>query len=61
MTDYNVTRRVATKITDRFSSMLRCKEDTQYESRVVANQISTIMEGLYTVSWKALMQQEGIE
>ncbi len=48
---------------DAFADMcrLRCKEDTQYESRVVANQISTIMEGLYPVSWKALMQQEGIE
>jgi len=34
---------------------LRCKEDTQYESRVVADQISTIMQGLYPVSWSALM------
>ena len=34
---------------------LRCKEDTQYESRVVADQISTIMQGLYPVSWAALM------
>ena len=58
MTDYNVTRRVATKITDRFSSMLRCKEDTQYESRVVANQISNIMGGLYPVSWQALTKGE---
>ena len=45
---------------DAFADMcrLRCKEDTQYESRVVANQISTIMEGLYPVSWKALMKGE---
>ena len=54
---------------DAFADMcrLRCKEDTQYESRVVANQISSIMEGLYPVSWQALMpvsethKQEGIE
>ena len=43
---------------DAFADMcnLRCKEDTQYESRVVANQISAIMQGLYPVSWKALMK-----
>ena len=42
---------------DAFADMcrLRCKEDTQYESRVVADQISTIMQGLYPVSWSALM------
>jgi len=42
---------------DAFSRMcnLRCKEDTQYESRLVADQISTIMQGLYPVSWSALM------
>ena len=34
---------------------LRCKEDTQYESRVVANQISEVMGKLYPVSWGALM------
>ena len=34
---------------------LRCKEDTQYESRVVANQISEVMGKLYPVSWAALM------
>ena len=34
---------------------LRCKEDTQYESRVVADQISTIMQSLYPVSWAALV------
>ena len=43
---------------DAFADMcrLRCKEDTQYESRVVANQISAIMQGLYPVSWEALMK-----
>ena len=42
---------------DAFASMcqLRCKEDTQYESRVVANQISEVMGKLYPVSWAALM------
>ena len=42
---------------DAFADMcrLRCKDDTQYESRVVANQISDIVEGLYPVSWKALV------
>ena len=42
---------------DAFASMcqLRCKEDTQYESRVVANQISEVMGKLYPVSWGALM------
>jgi len=42
---------------DAFADMcrLRCKEDTQYESRLVADQISTIMQDLYPVSWAALM------
>ena len=35
---------------------LRCKEDTQYESRLVADQVSTIMQDLYPVSWAALME-----
>ena len=35
MSDYNVTRRVATKITDRFSSMLRNLEDDFEEEIVV--------------------------
>ena len=45
---------------DAFADMcrLRCKEDTQYESRVVANQISTIMQELYPVSWQALTKGE---
>ena len=42
---------------DAFASMckLRCAPDTQYESRVVANQISEVMGKLYPVSWAALM------
>ena len=42
---------------DAFADMcrLRCKEDTQYESRLVADQISTIMQDLYPVSCAALM------
>lgn len=43
---------------DAFADMcrLRCKEDTQYESRLVADQVSTIMQDLYPVSWSALME-----
>jgi len=42
---------------DAFASMcqLRCKPDTQYESRVVADQISEKMGELFPVSWEALM------
>ena len=42
---------------DAFASMcrLRCAPDTQYESRVVADQISEVMGNLYPVSWSALM------
>ncbi len=45
---------------DAFADMcrLRCKGDTQYESRVVADQVSTIMQDLYPVSWAALMKGE---
>ena len=41
---------------DAFADMcnLRCKEDTQYESRVVADVIDSIMQGLYPVSWRAI-------
>jgi thymidylate synthase (FAD) len=41
---------------DAFADMcnLRCKSDTQYESRLVADQIETIMLDLYPVSWGAL-------
>jgi len=43
---------------DAFAAMckLRCASDSQYESRVVADQISEIMSGLYPVSWNALME-----
>ena len=42
---------------DAFASMckLRLKEDTQYESRLVAQQISDKMAGLFPVSWQALV------
>ena len=45
---------------DAFAEMcrLRCKEDTQYESRAVAEQISEMMSELYPVSWAALMKGE---
>jgi len=43
---------------DAFAAMckLRCASDTQYESRIVADQISKIMSSLYPVSWNALME-----
>lgn len=43
---------------DAFADMcnLRCKEDTQYESRLVADQISAEMAKLFPVSWEALME-----
>ncbi len=34
---------------------LRCASDTQYETRVVAQQIDTVMSELFPVSWSALM------
>ena len=42
---------------DAFASMcrLRCASDTQYESRVVADQISKVMGDLFPVSWPALI------
>lgn len=42
---------------DAFASMckLRCKEDTQYETRLVADQISKGMKQLFPVSWEALV------
>ena len=45
---------------DAFASMcqLRCKPDTQYESRLVALQVSGIMSELFPVSWAALMENE---
>ena len=43
---------------DAFAAMcrLRCASDTQYESRIVADQISEVMGQLFPVSWKALME-----
>lgn len=43
---------------DAFADMckLRCKEDTQEETRMIANQISEQMEARFPVSWKALME-----
>jgi thymidylate synthase (FAD) len=42
---------------DAFASMcnLRLKEDTQYESRIVAQQISKVMKELFPVSWASLV------
>jgi thymidylate synthase (FAD) len=42
---------------DAFAAMckLRCASDTQYESRIVADQISKVMGDLFPVSWPALM------
>ena len=37
---------------------LRCASDTQYESRIVAGQISKVMGELFPVSWTALMESE---
>ena len=45
---------------DAFSSMchLRCKPDTQYESRLVADQIDEEMSKLFPVAWEALRAYE---
>lgn len=45
---------------DAFSDMcrLRCATDTQYESRLVADQISSKMRELFPVSWGALQDEE---
>ena len=45
---------------DAFADMcrLRCASDTQYETRVVADQINTEMFKLFPVSWDALMGVE---
>ena len=45
---------------DAFADMcrLRCKPDTQYESRLVADQINDEMMRLYPVSWEALRMYE---
>jgi thymidylate synthase (FAD) len=44
---------------DAFANMckLRLKEDTQYETRLVAQQIDKVMGELYPVSWKALVHE----
>jgi thymidylate synthase (FAD) len=45
---------------DAFANMcvLRLKDDTQYETRLVASKIDEVMQGLYPVSWKALVHNE---
>ena len=45
---------------DAFANMclLRLKEDTQYETRLVARQIDKVMGELYPVSWTALVGEE---
>ena len=45
---------------DAFASMchLRCKPDTQYESRIVAEQIDDEMMKLFPVAWEALRAYE---
>jgi len=45
---------------DAFAAMckLRCASDTQYESRVVANQINELIGNLFPVSWAALMEND---
>ena len=46
---------------DAFAAManLRCKPDTQYETRLVAQQIDRAMLELFPVSWDALTDNEG--
>jgi thymidylate synthase (FAD) len=43
---------------DAFANMckLRLKPDTQYETRLVAEKISEVMESIWPVSWKALVK-----
>ena len=45
---------------DAFARMcnLRCATDTQYETRIVADQISRVMGDLFPVSWAALMENK---
>ena len=47
---------------DAFADMcnLRCKPDTQAETREVANQIDRIMIGLFPVAWDALTEDESL-
>jgi thymidylate synthase (FAD) len=48
---------------DAFADMcnLRCKPDTQAETREVANQIDRIMNGLFPESWDALTEDESFD
>ena len=45
---------------DAFADMcnLRCKNDTQYETRIVANKISEKLLDLFPVSWEALKEND---
>jgi thymidylate synthase (FAD) len=45
---------------DAFAAMcvLRLKNDTQFETRLVAQQIDEVMSSLFPVSWKALVHDE---
>jgi thymidylate synthase (FAD) len=45
---------------DAFADMcrLRCASDTQYETRIVADQISAVMRELFPVSWPVLVGDE---
>jgi len=45
---------------DAFANMcvLRLKDDTQYETRLVASKIDKVMQNIYPVSWKALVHNE---
>ena len=42
---------------DAFADMciLRCKEDTQFETRIVADEISADMKDLFPIAWEALV------
>jgi len=44
---------------DAFAAMckLRCASDTQYETRIVADQINDAMKPLFPVAWEALMNE----
>ena len=48
---------------DAFASMckLRCASDTQYETQLVANQISKVIGTLFPVSWKELIEDKNDE
>ncbi len=45
---------------DAFANMcnLRCKPDAQEETRMIADQVSTIMSSLYPISWESLINGE---